>query len=78
MMNEKILKTIDDRSGTRRVQIYQRANGSFGFEEWRFGIEEQCWYPVSRYSSAVIDTFENAEREARSKVAWLAVRVDPG
>jgi hypothetical protein len=75
-MNETTLKTIDDRTGTRRVQIYQRANGSFGFEEWRFGIEEQCWFPTGRYSYAMIDTFENAEKEARSRVAWLAEQVD--
>jgi hypothetical protein len=73
-MKEQILKTINDRSGTRQVKIYQRADGTFGFEEWRFSVEEQRWYPLGRYSPAVIDTLENAEREARSRVAWLADR----
>ena len=71
-MGMKIVKTINDRTGKRRVEIYQRADGSFGFEEWQFGIEEQSWFPFGRYSYAVIDTLENAEREARSRVSWLA------
>ena len=71
-MDTKIVKTINDRSGKRRVHVYQRSDGSFGFEEWKFAQEEQCWYPVGRYSHAVIDTLENAEREATSRVHWLA------
>jgi hypothetical protein len=73
-MGAKIVKTIMDGTGQRRVEIYQRTDGSFGFEEWRFGTEdeEQCWFPVGRYSCAIIDTLENAEKEARSRVYWLA------
>jgi len=71
-VDAKIVKTIHDRSGSRRVEIYKRPDGTFGFEEWRFGIEEQCWRPFGFYSYAVIDTVETAEREARSRVGWLA------
>jgi hypothetical protein len=71
-MGVKIVKTINDRDRKRRVEIYKRSDGSFGFAEWQFGTEEQSWYPVGRYSHAIIDTLENAEKEARSRVRWLA------
>ena len=71
-MTAKTLKTITDRSGKRRVDIYQRTDGSFGFEDWEFGSKEGSWYPVGRYSHAAIDTLENAEKEARSRIQWLA------
>ena len=66
------VKTIGHPDGRRRVDIYQRPNGTFGFEELEYGVEEQAWYPVGRYSYAVIDTQERAESEARSRVAWLS------
>ena len=57
---------------TRRVDIFQREDKTFGFEELEFGREENSWYPVGRYSLAIINSFENAIREARSRVRWLA------
>ena len=66
-----VLKTLSDPQGGRPVEIYQRANGTFGFEEWTYGVNEKAWYPSGRYSYAVIDTLEKAEQEARSRIAWL-------
>jgi len=43
-----------------RLPIYQRTDGTFGFEQWRFVTEEQCWRPFGRYASAVTDTLEKA------------------
>jgi len=43
-----------------RLPIYQRTDVTFGFEQWRFDTEEQCWRPFGRYSCAVIDTLEKA------------------
>jgi len=52
-----------------------RADGFFGFEEWRFGTEEQCWFPVGRYSCAIIDTLENAEIEVPMFAEFEVLRV---
>ena len=65
-------KTFVKPDGTRRVDIFQRDDKTFGFEEFEFGVEENSWYPKGRYSVAIIDTFENAIREAKSRVRWLA------
>lgn len=70
-MSDEVVKTINDPRGGRRVEIYRRANGTFGFEEWKYGVDEKAWFPVGRYSYAIIDTLERAEQEARSRVDWL-------
>lgn len=74
-MSDRVLKTIDDPQGGRRVEIYQRANGTFGFEEWTYGVDENAWYPSGHYSYAVIDTLQKAEQEARAKEARFRLRV---
>ena len=67
----EVVMTIDDPRGGRRVEIYRRSDGRFGFEEWAYGADERAWYPVGRFSYAVIDTLERAEQEAGSRVSWL-------
>ena len=66
-----VQKTFVKSDGTRKVEIFQRENGTFGFEEFEFGMKENSWYPVGRYSFAVIDTLETAIREAQARVSWL-------
>ena len=64
-------KTFVKSDGTRRVDIFQREDKTFGFEELKFGAQENAWYPVGGHSLAIIDSFENALREAQSRVQWL-------
>jgi len=59
---------LDD---TRKVEIFQREDKTFGFEELELGSEENCWYPVGEYSLAIIDSLDNAIREAEGRVSWL-------
>ena len=72
MPDYDVIKTLNEPGGSRRVEIYQRPNGTFGFQEWTYGADEDVWYPSGRYSYAVVDTLEKAEQEARSRVGWLA------
>ena len=71
-MKDSIKNTFVKSDGTRRVDIFQREDKTFGFEELEFGTEENYWYPVGNHSFAIIDSFKNAIREARSRVLWLA------
>ena len=48
-MNE-IIRSISDASGKRRVDIYQRPDGTFGFEECHYDDEHEMWHPFGRYS----------------------------
>ena len=71
-VTSRVVKTIHNPQGNRRVEIFQRNDGSFGFEEWTYAVDEGTWVPFGRYSIAVIDTLERAEQEARGRIAWLA------
>ena len=70
-MGNIIKETFTNSDGTRKVEIFQRENQTFGFEEFEFGSEENSWYPIGRYSLAIINSLDNAIREAESRVSWL-------
>ncbi len=70
-----VKKTFVNSDGSRKVEIFQRADGSFGFEELKFGQEEGQWFPVGKYSIAIIDSLDNAIREAQGRISWLATEV---
>lgn len=72
-MSSKVVETIWSADKTRRVEIFQRSGGSFGFEEWRYSIDELSWFWFGRYSESFTDTREAALREARARVSWAAV-----
>ena len=67
------VQTIYDAAKAKRVVIFQREDGSFGFEEEHFSAEplERAWIPFGRYSISYCDTAERAIAEACGRVAWL-------
>lgn len=67
-----IRKTFLNSDRTRKVEVSQRADNTFGFEELKFGQEEQAWFPVGKYSIAIIDSLDHAINEAKGRVAWLS------
>jgi hypothetical protein len=68
-----IVKELVARDGKRKVQIFRREDGSFGFEALRFSDEplEMCWIPYGRFSECFAGDEQKAESEARSRVRWL-------
>ena len=71
----KPVQTIYDDSKKRRVVIFQRDDGSFGFEEQRFSDEplEMAWIPFGR-RDCHCDTVERALVEVRGRIDWLSKR----
>ena len=68
-MSGKVVQTIWNADKTQRVDIFQRTDGSFGFEESHYGVDEQSWVSCGRYSESFTDTSEAAIREARARVS---------
>jgi hypothetical protein len=70
----KMIQTIYDDSRKRRVIIFQRDDGSFGFDAEHFSDEplEMAWLQSGFDSHC--DTAERALVEARGRVGWLAER----
>jgi len=81
-MDETDVKTFFNHDRTRKVVIFQRPDGTFGFEESKYmdGVEDAFppgigeirpyWLPLGH--SSWFDTLEVAVREAKSRVPWLA------
>ena len=59
------------------LDIFERADGTFGFEEYRRDVEDQRgWFPVGRYESLVFPSEGDALREAKARVSWLGAQLD--
>lgn len=68
-----VLSSIETPEGNRCVDIFERENGTFGFEEWRRDPESASgWFAVGHYADLVFGTREDALSEARARVIWLA------
>jgi hypothetical protein len=69
---EQIVKTIRHSQGSRKVEIFRRPGGTFGFEEFKWLPDpENCWVPSGKCSTAVIDTLDNALKEVEGRVPWV-------
>ena len=71
-MGARVVKTIHNQENDRRVEVFQRDDGTFGFEESKHLDVENCWVPVSRQFISVIDTMQHALDEAIERIHWLS------
>jgi len=72
-MTRKLVECIADETGRFRVIIFQREDGSFGFEDQTFSDEptEQCWISRRRHSESFCDSARRAVKEAHQRVDGL-------
>ncbi len=70
----KVLTSLENSSGDHCVDVFVRADGTFGFEEYRRDPEdERGWFPLHRYSHQVFASADDALAQAKAKVAWIVV-----
>jgi hypothetical protein len=67
-----VRKTFTNLDGSRKAEIFERADGTFGFEELAFGDDEGAWFPVGKYSTAIVDSLDHAISEAIGRIGWLS------
>lgn len=68
-----VFDSIENREHDRCVDLFQRPDGSFGFEEFRRDVEDAgAWTPVQYYSSMRWPSHQAALGAAAEHVAWLA------
>jgi hypothetical protein len=67
-----IRRTFTKVDGSRKAEVFERADGTFGFEELAFGSDEGAWYPIGKYSIAIVDSLDHAISEALARIAWLS------
>ena len=72
----KVLTSLETSAGDHCVDIFLRADGTFGFEEYRRDPEDGSgWFSLHRFSRQVFATAEDALAQAKSRVEWIAMDV---
>mgnify|MGYP001206701245 CR=1 FL=1 len=67
-----VFRSIENEDHDRCVDLFERPNGTFGFEEFRRDVEDAGrWTPVSFFSDLVYVSADMALAAARRAVTWL-------
>ena len=66
-----VLTSIENTEGNLCVDIFVRADGTFGFEEYRRDVEDQRWAKVGYNAHRIFASQDEARAAARAVVAWM-------
>jgi hypothetical protein len=67
-----VFRSIENNDHDRCVDLFERPDHTFGFEEFRRDVEDAgLWTPVAYYSGVVYPTGSAALEAAMLAVAWL-------
>jgi hypothetical protein len=70
----KVLTSLENSAGDHCVDVFVRADGTFGFEEYRRDPEDgRGWFSLNRHSYQVFATAEDALAQAKSRVEWMVM-----
>ena len=67
-----VFKSVEDDYHERCVDLFERPDGTFGFEEFRRDLEDQGrWTATAYYSGKSFPTKDAAWESAKKTVTWL-------
>ena len=73
MSTDSVLHSVNNEYADRCVDFFVRADGSFGYKEFRRDPEDQgAWFITAFDSTAVYACYEDALQSALLRVAWLS------
>ena len=68
-----VVKSVNNADGSRCVDVFRRADGSYGFEEYRRDAEDaRGWFPVGGYGGSTWRSEADAWRAAVAAIPWVA------
>lgn len=68
----KVIRSINLDGETICVDVFLRADGTYGFDEFRRDPEDgRGWYSIGHHGTAAFASLDQAIAEAKSKVSWL-------
>ena len=72
MKKQFVIRSINNIDESLCVDIFQREDKTFGFEEYRRDKEtNKGWYKINSYGNEVYSTEQKAYRHACKNVPWL-------
>ena len=70
--NNIIIRSINLKGDTVCVDIFTRADGTYGFDEFHRNPEDgRGWFSIGHYGLREFSGFDDALNEAKQTVAWL-------
>ncbi len=67
-----VLRSVTHSDGTHCVDIFERSDGSFGFELYRRDVEDaQGWFAIGGFVGLEFASFEAALNAAEKEFDWL-------
>ena len=71
-----VIDSVNDAAGEHCVDIFQRADGTWGFEEYRRDPEDGGkWTVIGHYAERVFAERDAATRAACGSVLWLGAQL---
>jgi predicted ATPase len=68
----RVLASFEDADGARCVDVFERADGTFGFEQFRSELDGSSrWQSLHRFSQLRFESGEQALGSAKKRVPWL-------
>ncbi|MBE0452759.1 hypothetical protein [Roseovarius autotrophicus] len=67
----KVMKSVNSADDRFCVDIFRRADGTWGFEHYRRDVEDGRWFPVSRYSAWVFPDEATVRARAVAEIDWF-------
>lgn len=72
VQKNKVMQSINLDGDLVCVDVFQRPDGTFGFDEYRRDPEDgRGWYSIGHHADAVFDDQDTALAAARRAVGWL-------
>ena len=72
MINQFVISSINNCDESLCVDIFQREDNTFGFEEYRRDKEtNEGWYKIQSYGHNIYITKQEAYRNACKNIMWL-------
>ncbi|MFD0916771.1 hypothetical protein ACFQ14_10165 [Pseudahrensia aquimaris] len=67
-----VVRSINEDGGALCVDLFQRSDGTFGYEEYRHDVETgEGWFPIGFYYETKFETLDAALEAAHASVKWL-------
>lgn len=66
-----VIKEITNDSGYRKIEIYHRTDGTYGFEAYKYSDDVACWFPYGNFSYGIFESCKSTVNEAKERVKWL-------
>ena len=72
MKKQFVVRSINNSDESRCVDIFQREDNSFGFEEYRRDSEtNEGWYKVGFFGDSIFSSEDETYKNAFKNVFWL-------